>query len=126
MPNNPANNGAKIQNIITAWDTLAQDATFDEKTLAQFEAAVKPSFDARELIAKLETQMTEAINQRNDADAVSLGVCDRIVKAVVADKNYGDDSALYETMGYVRKSERRSGLTRKTNPPAPQPNKPNA
>ena len=36
-----------------------------------------------------------------------------VVKAVVADKNYGDDSALYERMGYVRKSVRASGLTRK-------------
>ncbi|MDE3068386.1 MAG: hypothetical protein KGJ60_12670 [Verrucomicrobiota bacterium] len=36
-----------------------------------------------------------------------------VVKSVVADKNYGDDSALYERMGYVRKSVRHSGLTRK-------------
>jgi hypothetical protein len=37
-----------------------------------------------------------------------------VVMAVVADKNYGDDRALYEKMGYVRKSVRASGLTRKS------------
>ena len=38
---------------------------------------------------------------------------DKVIKAVVADENYGDDSALYESMGYVRKSVRASGLSRK-------------
>jgi hypothetical protein len=32
-------------------------------------------------------------------------------------KAYGDDSPLYGAMGFVRKSERKSGLTRKTKPP---------
>ena len=33
---------------------------------------------------------------------------------VRGDKNYGDDSPLYGAMGFKRKSERASGLTRKT------------
>jgi len=37
-----------------------------------------------------------------------------VVKAVVADVNYGGDSALPESMGYVRKSVGASGLTRKS------------
>jgi hypothetical protein len=32
---------------------------------------------------------------------------------VLGDPAYGPDSALYEALGYVRKSERKSGLTRK-------------
>ena len=54
---------------------------------------------------------------RGIADAVLEGranAVDDLVKAVVADKNFGDDSALYERMGYVRKSVRASGLTRKS------------
>ena len=38
---------------------------------------------------------------------------DRVVKSVVADEAEGDDGELYEAMGYVRKSEARSGLTRR-------------
>ena len=34
-----------------------------------------------------------------------------------ADPTEGDDSALYKAMGYVRKSDRKSGLTRKKNEP---------
>lgn len=118
MPNSPANTGAKIQNILTAWKTLAPTASFNGMTLAQFEAAVQPSFDARESISQKEDEMTKLINDRNTADSTSLDKCDSVVKAVVADPTFGDDSALYETMGYVRKSDRKSGLTRKTTPPA--------
>jgi hypothetical protein len=32
---------------------------------------------------------------------------------VTGDPAFGPDSSLYEAMGYVRKSERKSGLTRK-------------
>lgn len=38
-----------------------------------------------------------------------------IVKAVVSNRNYGDDCALYEAMGYIRNSERKTGLTRNKN-----------
>jgi hypothetical protein len=39
---------------------------------------------------------------------------------VLAAPSEGDDSALYEAMGYVRKSARKSGLTRKKNEPVKQ------
>jgi hypothetical protein len=42
-----------------------------------------------------------------------------VVNGVKGDPAFGEDSDLYETMGYVRKSERKSGLTRKkSTPPA--------
>ena len=37
-----------------------------------------------------------------------------VVKGIVGDANYGDDSDLLCACGYVRKSERASGLTRKS------------
>jgi len=36
---------------------------------------------------------------------------------VAGDPAYGNDSPRYGAMGFVRKSERASGLTRKTKPP---------
>src|SRR6476469_3353336 len=110
MANSPANTGAKVQNVITAWKTLASAASFSGMTLAQFETATKPSFDAREEIAKKEDEMAALITQRNDADEVSLTKLGQVVNAVKGDPNFGEDSALYESMGYVRKSERASGL----------------
>jgi hypothetical protein len=53
--------------------------------------------------------MTAAINARDAADADSLAKIQLVVKGVAGDPAYGEDSALYEALGYVRKS----GLTRK-------------
>ena len=64
------------------------------------------------------------INSREDADQVSLAKAAMIVAGVVGDPSFGPDSSLYEAMGYTRKSERKSGLTRKgggTPPAAPKP-----
>ncbi|HEY0458709.1 MAG TPA: hypothetical protein VGC97_06110 [Pyrinomonadaceae bacterium] len=36
-----------------------------------------------------------------------------VVKSIAGDPKYGDDSDLYEGTGHVRKSEKKSGLTRK-------------
>ncbi len=38
-----------------------------------------------------------------------------VVNGIIGDPNFGPDSDLYEAMGYVRKSARKSGLTRKKN-----------
>ena len=42
-----------------------------------------------------------------------------MVNGVKGDPDFGEDSDLYEAMGYVRKSERKSGLTRKKKTPPP-------
>jgi hypothetical protein len=113
MANNPAVVGKNIKDISNAWTTLAPTATFAGLTLAQYTAAVKPSLDARATITSLEEQLSQAIVNRDKADLVSEQTNQKVVKAVVGDVNYGDDSALYEAMGYVRKSQRKTGLSRK-------------
>ena len=37
----------------------------------------------------------------------------KVGQGVAGSLDYGDDSSLYEAMGFVRKSEKKSGLTRK-------------
>jgi hypothetical protein len=58
--------------------------------------------------------LTAAKDTRDDANGVTSDTNQKVVKGVVGDPNYGDDSNLYEAMGYVRKSERASGLTKKS------------
>ena len=99
--------------IINAWQTLAPDATFAGMTLAQFTAKVQPTFDTRTAIGKLEAQTTSAHDARDAADTVTTQVNQLVVNAVKGDPAHGEDSDLYEAMGYVRKSARKSGLTRK-------------
>lgn len=114
---------ADTQAIIDAWGELAKSATFAGLTLDQFKAAVQPSFDSRNKIAALETDLDAEQVNRAKVDGVTVKTNADVVKAVVGDKNFGDDSALYERMGYVRKSNRASGLTRKSKAPAPSTDK---
>jgi len=113
MPKNPKSNLEKIQRILNAWQTLGPDKSFGGMTLAQFQAAVQPSLDARQQIDTLENQITQAIADREAADASSLTKAQQVVNGVLADPEEGPDSALYESFGYTPDRERESGLTRK-------------
>jgi hypothetical protein len=82
-------------------------------TLAQLKAAVKPSFDAREQLRALESQTQAKQIERDNADAESLRLVQLVVNGVIGDPEEGPDSDLYAAFGYTRKSERKTGLTRK-------------
>jgi hypothetical protein len=85
-------------------------------TLTQFKNKVKPSFDARASIVNLQDQLTAALNARDDADVETSKAVALVVHSVKGDPEEGEDGELYEAMGYVRKSERKSGLSRKAKP----------
>ena len=118
MPVAPKEMEEKIDRVTNAWETLRADKPFAAMSLTQFKNKVKGSLDARAKIAGLESQLTAALNERDDADQASNEALQFVVKAVKGDPVEGEDGELYEAMGYVRKSERRSGLSRKkpTNP----------
>jgi hypothetical protein len=103
----------KITRTSDAWDEHAEDAKFAGLTLDQFKAKVKPSLDCRDKIASLRRQLEAAIKKRKECDAESYEFCAKVVNAVRGDVEFGEDSALYKALGYVPKSERKSGLRRK-------------
>jgi hypothetical protein len=102
----------KITRTTEAWEEHAGDAKFAEMTLDQFKAKVKPSLDCREKIASLRRQLEPAIKKRQECDAASTDICTKVVNAVRGDIEHGEDSALFKALGYVPKSERKSGLRR--------------
>jgi len=110
--NNPKQTNDFINNVAKAWEEVAKDETFAGMTLAQFKAKVKPSLDYRTELETLERQLTAARRNRDLADAVSNTECLIVVDGVKIHREYGENSALYKTMGYVPKDERRSGLVR--------------
>jgi len=115
MPSNPKTNEQKMDTMSNAWESLAPTKTYGGMTVTDFKAVIAPAKAARARLADLETQMTQALNDRDAADAVFLAKAQLVVNGVLADPTEGPDSSLYEAMGYTRKSERRSGLTRKGN-----------
>jgi hypothetical protein len=103
----------KIERMINAWRTLAPDKTFGGMTLAQFEAAAAPSLAARRKLEELDAQRAQKSAERDTADDSFNAKAQLVVAGVLADPTEGPDSPLYGAFGYSRKSERKTGLTRK-------------
>ncbi len=82
-----------------------------------YETAIQDALDAETAIAEAEAQR-ETKRVTRDEKVAAL-----VVAGVIGNPEYGSDSDLYGAMGYVRKSQRRSGLTQTSNvpPPTPQP-----
>lgn len=109
----PKSSLEKINRVIGGWETLAPDKSFGGMTLTQLKAAVKPSFDARDQLRALENQVQSKQVERDNADTESLRLVQRVINGVIGDPEEGPDSDLYESFGYTRPSERKTGLTRK-------------
>lgn len=103
----------KLETILNAFEQLAPNETFGGMTVAQFLAQVNEARNIRAEIADLEDQLANLKVRRDTIDAKSLEKAQLLVNGVIGNPDFGPDSALYEGMGYIRKSNRKSGLTRK-------------
>ena len=103
----------KMDNVTQAWSKLRPGKSFAGLTLEQYLAAIKPSHDVRGEIVESEVRLQSAQARRVTVDETTLKVVQRIVNAVKADPEEGDDGELYVAMGYVRKRDRKTGLTQR-------------
>lgn len=117
MQKTPREIKEKIDRMTNAWATIAPTKSFGGMTLAQFQAEAAPSLEARQKLDDIDDRRTQAIAERDTSDENFLAKAQLVVNGVLADPDEGGDSALYEAMGYVRKSQKKSGLTRKKKDP---------
>lgn len=108
----PKQTEKKLIDFLKAWKDLAPAKAIGDLTYEQAEAALKPSFDTRSEITAGENLLISRINARETADKNSLKLVNRLINAIKADATLGEDSDLYEAVGYVRASERRTGKRR--------------
>jgi hypothetical protein len=111
---NPKQIEERIALFTASWEAHAAETTLAGMTLDQFKAAVAPSVAMRVEIESLANQLRGAIARRSSADEMSVELMNRVVYAILGDPALGSGSALYRALGYTPKSERRSGLTRKS------------
>ena len=120
--NSLTNVSARRNQFIAAWRENAPEATFDGRTLAQFEAETLEPFNVSLLMEAAKAQMSGLMMDRDQAHAALNRKLVMVAKAVRGHFAYGEDSKMYRAMGYVPLSERQSGLTRKmknATPPTP-------
>ena len=108
-----------IGTVTEAWSGVRPEKPFFGLTLDQYKVAVKSCYDIRAEIAEVQKRLKSLIAKRDDADAAALQLTKNIVHAVKADPTEGENSPLYAAMGYVRASDRSSGLTRVRAPAPP-------
>lgn len=104
----------RLSQAVQAWESLAPDSKFGGMTLEEFKARVQESLDARQALRAATDQLISAQNSRSDTDSRMMQALLLVVNAIKGDPAHGEDSSLYEACGYVRKSERKSGLSRKS------------
>ena len=121
MPLSPKKVLERIERVITAWEKFTPEKSYGGLTLAEFKAAVQPSLDTRATIDDARAEIRGTLPVRDTADTASELAILRVVNGVLADPSEGANSNVYRVMGYVTRSERRSGLHRKQ-PAPPQTN----
>ena len=103
----------RVVKIDTAWEEGAPSVTFGGSKQADFKteitAAATAEQELTDLLALADMKRTEIDDKYAALNETSI----LVVNGVKGDLAYGEDSALYGAMGFVRKSERASGLTRK-------------
>lgn len=118
MAYNPAANEEKMLRVLNAWKTLAPTVEFAGLTLDVYQDLVNKCLAPRRRLNELKDEMMQEQAARDAEDATTVAKIECIVAGVVANPTFGSDSALYEAMGYIRKSDRKSGLTRKKSQPS--------
>ena len=101
-----------VSTVTEAWSSVSPTKSFFGMTLDQYKESVKPSYDLRAEIAETQKRLKSLNAKCKDADAAALQLTKNIVHAVKADPTEGENSPLYAAMGYVRSSDRSSGLKR--------------
>lgn len=113
----------RIEQFLDAWEKNAATKSFAGMTLEEFTEATKLPLDTSKEIQVLRQEAkrkhVHALNSLVEINPLM----ERVVFAVQGSAEYGSDSAFYQELGYVRKSDRKKGLTRKpkSKPTPPEP-----
>lgn len=122
MPRYSSLASRRSNDILSAWEEFAEGVVFANQTLEQLRTAMAPSLAIRGEIAKLKQQLRAKKTEGSIADTAVAPLLRRVVDSIKGNPDFGPDCALYEACGYIRDSDRRSGLTRKgTMPPGGSP-----
>ena len=97
-----------------AWAEGAPKVEFMGVTQADLSAKMTAIEGKEQTLGDLRAQVKMLEDEINDDYADLDDTIVSVGNGVRGSKDYGDDSPLYGAMGFVRKSDRASGLTRKT------------
>ena len=109
----------RLVRIENSWRTNASgEAEFGGVTLAEIQRD-KDASDAKfEEVALAEATVKRLKIEHKNLIKAAMEKCDYVVDAVVGDRQYGPDSALYAGFGYIRESEKKKSSGRRPETPS--------
>lgn len=109
----------RAREINDGWkqDATAKTVRFMNIEQAAFEADIADCEAEDAAIAEEEANLRDRKDRRDDKYKNLNNQSVKVRNGVEGNADYGDDSPLYGAMGFKRKSERASGLTRRRNSP---------
>lgn len=102
-----------MDNTIKVWETYAPDKAYGGITLDDLKALAAEAKKPRRRLERIAAERRSEIGKRKALDKTFMNKRAKVILGILADADEGDDSSFYGAMGYIRKSERKSGLTRK-------------
>jgi hypothetical protein len=107
---------ARVTQMNDGWEQGAPNAVFGGITQPQFDTKIKAAAAADQEIDDLEAALTLKKQARDGLYEALHDDSVKILAGVKGDPAFGDDHPLLDAMGFVRDSQKRSGLTRKKAP----------
>ena len=104
----------KAREIQNGWNEGAADTSqFGKVKKSFYDEAVAEGKAADDKVDDLRAQLKIAEDERDDKYIIIGSLNVEVRKGVAGHQDYGDDHPVYDSMSFVRTSERKSGLTRK-------------
>ena len=112
---------SELEVLAIGWEKFALDHKFSGYTLEQLKALIQA---LKELLAVMDALKLDYRGKIAARQSMGLELRDirlRIIHCIRGHEDFGEDSEFYRFLGFKTKSERRSGLTRKSSDPPEAP-----
>ena len=103
----------QLEVLAAGWEKYAQNETFSGYTLEQLKALIQALKELMAAMDALKLDYRGKIAARQSMAGELGDIRLRIVNCIRGHENFGEDSEFYRFLGFVTKSERKSGLIRK-------------
>jgi hypothetical protein len=103
----------QLEVLAAGWEKYAQNETFSGYTLEQLKALIQALKELMAAMDALKLDYRGKIAARQSMAGELGDIRLRIVNCIRGHENFGEDSEFYRFVGFVTKSERKSGLIRK-------------
>jgi hypothetical protein len=100
------------EKLLSSWLEFAPDAMFAGFTLAQFEAGSQEPLEIRQTMEAAKTKLAGLKLKRDKAEEKLNETLVLISNSIRGTPAYGQDCELYRSLGFIPKSERKTGTVK--------------